>query len=82
MPGGGDEGEIVGEERGIEAGLDARDIDAAVFGEGMIAVNQQGAESECGQCGMAKAPPSAFGNLGSGGRVIDFVSDGQCVCSC
>jgi hypothetical protein len=36
-----DEGCVVREERGVQQVLDACDVEAAVFGEGMVAVHQQ-----------------------------------------
>jgi len=37
----GDEGCVVGEEGGVEGVLNAGDVEAAVFGEGMVAVEEQ-----------------------------------------
>jgi len=41
-----DEVGVVREERGVKLVLDAGDVEAAVFGEGMIAVDAEGAERE------------------------------------
>ena len=45
----GDEGGVVREERGVEFPKDARDVQAAVFGEGVVAVDKQDEERERGE---------------------------------
>jgi hypothetical protein len=42
----GDEGGVVGEEGGVEGVLNACDVEAAVFGEGVIALDEKGSECE------------------------------------
>ena len=49
-----DEGLIVWKKRWIEAGFNARDVEAAVLGEWVVAVDEQGAESERNQDRVAK----------------------------
>jgi len=45
----GDEGGIVREERRVEFPEDAGDIEAAIFGKGVIAVDEQDEEREHGE---------------------------------
>lgn len=42
----GDEDGVVRKERGVEGILDAGDVEAAVFGEGMVTIEQEGDEGE------------------------------------
>ena len=46
VAGGSDEGEVVREESGVERGLDAGGVEAAVFGEWVVAVDEERAERE------------------------------------
>ncbi len=43
-----DEDGVVGEERGVEGVLDASDVEAAVFGERVVAIEEQGEDGEGG----------------------------------
>ena len=54
----GDEGGVMREECGVEEVFDAGDVEAAVFGEGMEAVGDEGRESEGGEeeCPDAAGP--------------------------
>jgi hypothetical protein len=45
----GDKLSEVGKERTVEGELDARDVEAAVFGERVIAVDEKCREGECGE---------------------------------
>jgi hypothetical protein len=51
----GDEGGVVGEEGGVEGVLDACDVKAAVFGEGMVALDEERKHRESKQ-GKAHTP--------------------------
>ena len=44
-----DEDGVVGEERWVEGELDAGDVEAAVLGEGMVAMHEQDEEREHGE---------------------------------
>jgi hypothetical protein len=45
----GDEGSVVWEERGVEFPKDSGDVEAAVLGEGMVAMHEQDEEREHGE---------------------------------
>ena len=60
VAGGGGEGEVVGEECGVERGLDAGGVQAAVLGEWVVAVDEKRAEREREERGVRRP--------GSGGQ--------------
>lgn len=58
----GDEDSVVGKEGGVESVLDAGDVEAAVFGEGVVAVEEEGDESDGeGEKWPGGAGPSGLG---------------------
>jgi hypothetical protein len=56
-----DEDGVVREERGVEGELDAGDVEAAVLGEGVIAVEEKRGEGECDEERLPDGVPPGFG---------------------
>jgi hypothetical protein len=59
----GDEGRVVGEERGVERVLYAGDVEAAILGEGMVAVDEQREERKRCEDREPSSPPPGRGLL-------------------